>query len=395
MTIEPTNRQVKRSLSESDPSELPPYESITPASASDASSPEYFKRTDTDLMSAAEVLTRLTKSESPYDFSEHASTVASPVSTTSLHDLQQQQHPIVQLVSAVSKLPIVSNAVKYYELSKRNYATFNYAAEFVEKAAMPVFNKIEINLNSIHQARLEEARLKKKRRVEQGPKDKKEIKKRLKFCLHILKLANDNISSKVAELQNRIKEKEADKNRLKEEENDGVGEAEVANGAANEANGVANGSANGVVATNVSPSTVTAETELPKEAQTEIVATVKKIIHVISNFKPSSLDALEKSPEAAQKEAEDVELKSTIRKIIFDLPTHIQQSAVSTAEGGNDRIVVFAKESLDMIGKLVSVFNEQLEKAEKWVEGEEKKENTANGEEIHSPLNSPQASISQ
>lgn len=395
MTIQPTNKQVKRSLSESDP-DLPPYESITPASAANASPPEYFQqRSDTDLMSAAEVLTRLTKSESPYDFSEHASTVASPISTSSLHELQQQQHPIVQLVSAVSKLPLVSNAVRYYELSKRNYATFNYAAEFVEKAAMPVFNKIEINLNSIHQARLEEARLKKKRRVEQGPKDKKEIKKRLKFCLHILKLANDNISSKVAELQNRIKEKEADKNRLKEEDNGGVVEAEVANGPGSEAHVVANDSANVVVATNVSPRTVPAETELPKEAQTEIVATVKKIIHVISNFKPSSLDALEKSAEAAQKEAEDVELKSTIRKIIFDLPTHIQHSAVSTAEGGNDRIVVFAKESLDMIGKLVSVFNEQLEKAEKWVEGEEKKENTSNGEEIHSPLNSPQGSISQ
>lgn len=391
MTIDQTSKQVKRSLSDIDSSDLPPYESTrsttqstTPnSSATTSSLADRNGRTDSDLMSAAEVLTRLTKSESPYDFSERASTVASPLSSTSLNEMlqQQQQHPIVQLVNAVSRLPLVSNAVRYYELSKRNYASFNYAAEIVEKAAMPVFNKIEINLNSMHQARLEEARLKKKRRVER-PKDKKEVKKRLKFCLHILKLANDNISAKVTELQNRIKEKEADKNRLKEEETDGPRLAE----------GHTVVAANSVAATNDPPPEIM-ETELPKEAQTEIVATVKKIIHVISNFKPSSLDALEKSPETAQKEAEDVELKSTIRKIIFDLPTHIQQSAVSTAEGGNDRIVVFAKESLDMISKLTSVFNDQLEKAEKWVGGEEKRDNTQNGEKFHSPLNSPEASM--
>lgn len=372
MTIEPSNRQVKRRLSDSQPV-LPPLESPTPVLGSFEGSPTK-QRSDSDLMSAAEVLTQLTKTDStpPYDFSEHASTVASPVSTTSLLELHQQQHPIVQLVNAVSKLPIVTNAVKYYELGKRNYATFNYAAEIVEKAAMPVFNKIEINLNSIHQARLEEARRKKKRRLEK-PKDRNEIKKRLKFCLHILKLANDNISTKVTYLQQKIKDKESDKSRVKQEESDRMHESKAA--AVNE------------IAETAPAST---EAELPKEAetQTEIVATVKKIIHVISNFKPSSLDVLEKAPEETQKEDEDVELKSTIRQIIFDLPNHIQQSAVSTAEGGNDRVVVFAKESLEMIGKLTSVFNAQLEKAEKWVGGTERNTN----EQFHSPLNSPEAS---
>lgn len=372
MTIQSSNRLLKRRLSDAgqDPPTYAEVVSPLPHSLENLK-----KGGDNDLMSAAEVLTQLTRSEStpPHDFSEHASTVASPMLSTSLHDLELQQHPIVLLVSAVSKLPIVTNAVRYYESSKRNYATFNYAAEIVEKAAMPVFSKIEVNLNSIHQARLEEARLKKKRRVHK-PKDKNEIKKRLKFCLHILKLANDNISSKVVDLQQKIKDKEAESLEKKREHQVKMEKAE---------NELAEADAT------------------PKEAQetkTEIVATVKKIIHVISNFKPSSLDVLDKPEEAQEKEAEDVQLKLTIREIIFDLPNQIQQSAVACAEpqAGNDKIVLFAKESLDMITRLTTVFNEQLEKAEKWVGGDEARPESRPEkriEQIHSPLNSLDESL--
>lgn len=375
MTIESTNRHLKRRLSDPHSEDPPTYtEVVSPL----PHSPETFKKDgDNDLMSAAEVLTQLTRSEStpPHDFSEHASTIASPMLSTSLHDLEQQQHPIVLLVTAVTKLPIVTNAVRYYESSKRNYATFNYAAEMVEKAAMPVFSKIEVNLNSMHQARLEEARLKKKRRLADKPKDKNEIKKRIKFCLHILKLANDNISSKVVDLQQKIKDKEAESLEKKREHQVKLEQAEAE-----------------------SESSQPVADATPKEAQetkTEIVATVKKIIHVISNFKPSSLDVLDKTAEEAQeKEADDVQLKSTIREIIFDLPNQIQQSAVASAEPqqGNDKIVLFAKESLDMITRLTTVFNEQLEKAEKWVGGEEKGPEKA-VEQFHSPLNSSDESI--
>lgn len=364
---------MKRRLSDPSVDHPPSYEEVT-SPLSDAGRADTKRDGDTDLMSAAEVLTQLTRSEStpPHDFSEHASTIASPMSSTSLADLEHQQHPIVQLVSAVSKHPIVTNAVKYYESSKRNYATFNYAAEFVEKAAMPVFSKIEVNLNSIHQARLEEARLKKKRRVAEGPKDRNEIKKRLKFCLYILKLANDNISSKVVDLQHKISEKESEALEKKRQE---LAKEEK---------------------TDVEVAAEDPPIETPKDAQeakTEIVATVKKIIHVISNFRPSSLDALEKSSsEAEEKAAEDAELKSTIREIIFDLPNQLQQTG--TCPQNSDKIVVFAKESLDMISRLTSVFNAQLEKAEKWVDGDEHRSLLEkNVQQFHSPLSSSNDSV--
>lgn len=317
-----------------------------------------------DVVSAAEALAQLNHlaTPPPHDVSGAASTLALPMSATSLQDMDEV-HPIVQSVSAVLKHPIVTNAVRYYETSKRNYATFNYAAGIVENAAMPLFNRIEVNLNSFHQARLEErARLKKKRRLEEGrPKDRNEIKKRLKFCLHILKLANDNISAKVADLQDRINSKEGDGILINQGQITPVNEDSPAK----------------LEADDSSSSELTAvSSNVPEEAQetrVEIIATVKKIIHVISNFRPSTLSAAATAPEEAGTIADDAHLKGTIREIILNLPNQFQQSGAmgSQCVPTPDRVIVFARESLDMIRRLTSVFNEQLEKAETWVGGDE------------------------
>lgn len=313
---------------------------------------------DERLVTAAEVLTQLAHSPTPSN-SSPGSSIGSP--SIARAELDSQQHPIVQLVSAVSRLPIVTNAVKYYENSKRNYSSFNYAAEFVERAAMPVFNKIEVNLNSIHQARLEERR-RKKRRVDSLGRSNNEIKKRLKFCLHILKLANDNINNKVSGLQQAIQDHE-------EESRNKQLSTPVSDEKAEELS-----QTHHEVADLDSSLSTTALNQAPQDAQetkTEIVATVKKIIHVISNFRPSAL-ASEKSaelgPEAEEKMSEDVKLKSTIREIILNLPQQIQQNSSPQT---NDKIIVFAKESLNMIGKLTTVLNDQLQKAETWVDGGE------------------------
>ena len=61
---------------------------------------------------------------------------------------------------------------------------------------------------------------------------------------------------------------------------------------------------------------------------------------------------------------------------IRDRPNTLQQNSVASspnannAQQVNDRVFLFAKESLDMIAKLTTVFNEQLAKAESWVGGE-------------------------
>ena len=92
-----------------------------------------------ELVSAAETLTLLTRNATP---PSDADTVAmddaqSPVILPPIHP-QHQRHPIVSTVSMVARHPIVMNAVKYYETSKRNYPSFNYAAGIVESAAIPL-----------------------------------------------------------------------------------------------------------------------------------------------------------------------------------------------------------------------------------------------------------------
>lgn len=353
----------KRKLSDSLPADPPPYDqepSYKVAAVADSPTTPNMGHSENDesAVSAAEVLANLAHLPAP----EGESSVALPMSTTSLADLERQQHPIVLSVSAVSKHPIVTNAIKYYEDLKKNYASLNYAAGIVEKAAMPVFSKIEVNLNSMHQARLHEARREKKRRV--TPTEKTETKKRLKFCLHILKLANRQINDRVNCLQRVISD-----NRHQEQLSTPQLEEK--------------GDDTHTFTRSDPLSESRLDTELtavslarldfadPQETQTEIVTTVKKIIHVISNFRPSSLVA-DKGVGEGQ-DSEDIRLKSTIREIILNLPNQVQHNSSNSLQT-NDKIVTFAKESLNMIGRLTTVFNNQLEKAESWVDGEEEEE---------------------
>lgn len=353
------------------------------------------KHRDKDLVSAAEALTQLTQLQGvpsaavvPVSVSgtpklstppivSNGSNINSPLSALSIQNekqilppikpqLQQlPQHPLVVGVNKVSRHPLVTNAVKYYDYSKRTYAPFNYAAGIVEKAAMPVVNKIEVNLNNRYQAK--QARRKggnsnnKKRKLDapitstfshssgntNGSNVSMETKKRLQFCLHILRLANDKINNLVHNLQQKVTAKEK-----------------------RDAQAPIN-------------------SEEAQRTNTEIVTTVKNIIRLISNFKPSSLSTKDESRSASpQPETkingsgsvndsdigkdevdDDTQLKGTIRDIILSLPATVQQNT-STSQS-NDRVLVFAKESLDMILRLTTVFNIQLEKAEAWVSGEQ------------------------
>ncbi|OBA17016.1 hypothetical protein METBIDRAFT_80183 [Metschnikowia bicuspidata var. bicuspidata NRRL YB-4993] len=348
----PHPKQIKRKLSETSNAEPPRYADIVSPSWNSGSQQE---PRDEDLVSAAEALTRLTNSATPPpSFHETHCTLAlqtaSPSSSTPVTEAGTQIHPIVKRVNTISKLPLVTNAVKYYETSKKNYATFNYAAGIVEKAAMPVFSKIEVNLNNKHQAKLEErARIKKKRRINKKH-EKHEIKKRIKFCLHILKLANENISSKVVDLQEKMKETEALKT-VKSESPTPV--CQLTN----------ESQTPGLSPEELTPIS-TNSPEKALETNNEIVATVKKIVHVISNFRPSSLNVGDDTNGGPN---DDVKLKKTIREIILSLPKQVSQT-VPGAQKAPHQAISFARESLDMIGRLTTVFNEQLEKAEHWVD---------------------------
>ena len=406
------NKVVKRKLSDSSissqnsvssPSPPPPY--------NNKENVGNINSTDNDLFSAAEALTQLTRcSTPPLTINNHLSTTTTPVTSlsSSLEDrtndgkrkaeykVSQGEHPLVTKVSKVSKHPIVTNAVKYYENSKRNYGAFNYAAGIVEKAAIPVVNKIEVNLNNRHQAR--QLKLEgeaqgpsvtiKKRRLGGAADYNKvvtmETKKRLQFCLHLLRLANDRINYKVNFLQQKVIDKERS---IKEKRslNNASKSSDINNeGVADETQEGTNVTSENRADTNTATATNVSSHDAQSEAQqtkTEIVATVKKIIHVISTFKPSSLNTNTISPDGndvdPQSRSEDLEFKSTIRDIILRLPHTIQQAAITnntSAQHANDKIFVFARESLEMITKLTNVFNGQLEHAEQWLAGEMQKE---------------------
>ncbi|ABN66409.1 predicted protein, partial [Scheffersomyces stipitis CBS 6054] len=322
------------------PSPPPPYEKPIANGASNGN--------DTELVSAAEALTQLNQSASPTSGTQ---SIASPIDDAS----SETQHPFVTKVSQVTKHPIVTNAVKFYESSKRQYATFNYAAEIVEKAAFPVVKNLEEGLNNRHQARqkkLSPVTSKRRRLSNASGVDSKvtpETTKRIQFCLHILRLATDNITSKVNFLQQKMLERE----KVAQEEHEKQ-QQELEQQAQEES--------------------AVPTTEVVEQANTEIVSTVKKIIHLLSNFRPSSLSAESLSPTPSH--SEDSELKQSIRDIILTLPNTLQQNSVASspnannAQQVNDRVFLFAKESLDMIAKLTTVFNEQLAKAESWVGGE-------------------------
>ncbi|KAK6204347.1 uncharacterized protein RJT21DRAFT_6326 [Scheffersomyces amazonensis] len=362
-----------------------------PRFTSRANSP-HLRRNDEDLVSAAEALTQLNRSVTPPNSSTTESSsddgqLATPKEPT--HENTTTLHPLVTRVNQVSKHPLVTNAVKYYESTKRNYASFGYAADIVEKTAIPVVTKIEDNLNTRHQKHLKNLEAKKKKKDLKSSSSASpsssgstpsevnstkrrrtstsshhnslsvslETKNRIQFCLHILRLANDSINNKVTFLQQKVSAREeyvkSERERIELEHQQQQQQQQQQQ-----------------------PSPELENTDDALQTKTEIVTTVKKIIRLISNFRPSSLSTDTITP-VSSNTSEDNELKSTIRDIILNLPNSFQQSNIAnstSAKQANDRIIVFAKESLEMIAKLTNVLNEQLVKAEDWVAGAEEEQ---------------------
>ncbi|RCK54858.1 hypothetical protein Cantr_03831 [Candida viswanathii] len=366
-----------------------------------------------DLVTAAHTLTLLTKTATtsatatpPSDadtiITDNNSATPSP---QQIYDQQlvnadgeqlvglQQRHPFVLTVSMVAKHPIVINVVKYYEDSKRNYPSFNYAAGIMESAALPVVNNIEAKLNTRYQTRQasvvssasnsnditptnslygdykiqsnNSGGVQKKRRFSNTSQTTTystiDTRKRLQFCINILKLANTNISSKVAFLHEKINETEI---AVKEEREKLI--AQKSNESAQHGG---------------------KEDPTTQKTKTEIVGTVKKIIHLISNFRPSSLGDTNNSnglsPVSSNGSSQmtttsaaanqDLELKNAIRDIILSLPQSLQQQQESGSPQ-DDVIFKFAKESLVMIGRLTQIFTEKLDQVETWVNGDEEQQ---------------------
>lgn len=350
---------------------------------------------DVDMVSAAEALTQLTRQST-------ASPPASPFPSVTgdnmiVLTLPSQQHPLVKTVNQVTRHPIVTNAVKYYEELKRNFASFNYAAGFIEKAAIPMVSKIEDELNERHRIKMES---KKKRSLLEATLDEKEslnskydgfsddergltpqlsvtsstlqnvaydTKKRLQFCVHILRLATEHISSKVNLLQQKVIEKEKEIKEQREVQDSTVQQQETKKEIITTVRKVFR------LISNFRPSLLTTAPTVPSTSVPSPTSTPGPVHSTLSPISPSDDPRLESTPATPQALSDPQyamgELKESIRNIVLSLPRAIQHA--NSTQQANDRILVVAKESLEMIARLSKVFNEQLARAEDWVTGEE------------------------
>ncbi|CAI4499012.1 AAC_collapsed_G0023380.mRNA.1.CDS.1 [Saccharomyces cerevisiae] len=186
-----------------------------------------------------------------------------------------------------------------------------------------------------------------------------ESKKRLVTCLHLLKLANKQLSDKISCLQDLV-EKEQVHPLHKQDGNarttTGAGEDETSSDEDDDDEEFFDASEQ----VNASEQSIV--------VKMEVVGTVKKVYSLISKFTANSL------PEPA---------RSQVRESLLNLPTNCnsnqqQQQQKRNKDGddsaspsssvtANGKVLILAKESLEMVRNVMGVVDSTLGKAEEWV----------------------------
>ncbi|AMD22941.1 HHR172Wp [Eremothecium sinecaudum] len=163
-----------------------------------------------------------------------------------------------------------------------------------------------------------------------------ESKKQLITCLHLLKLANKKLSDTVASLQDLVQKEITTAEALpardvEDDENEQFYDASE-----------------------------TLVDDRSKEIKMEVVGTVKKVYSLISQCAGNSL------PEPA---------RTQVRETLLKLPVNWNSSVNSTSKlrttdsrlSTNNKILILAEESLEMVGNVIQVFDGTIGKAEEWV----------------------------
>ncbi|SCU94959.1 LADA_0G12530g1_1 [Lachancea dasiensis] len=340
--------------------------------------------------------------------------------------LLRQQNTIEQnsLLNKVRSNSLIHNAVKVYEQSKNQYPSFRKGAEMVERKALIPMVK-----------RLEERRVKKRRLVEskqaleEGGNDHGEVqdtetelendnddefdidyqngssgsrrtskkqkisdaiaksksnlkgyqlnmsiesKKRLVTCLHLLKLANYQLSNRVSFLQDLIhKEQRLRRGRIRENPNKtqrSVGRSPNGNEkpSGSEDDDIESDGDQGRVEENDDDEEefYDASDNLDEQSNVvkmEIVGTVKKIYFLISKFTGNSL------PEPARSQVRETLLKLPSNWITSMNSEKLAIYTNSKSLSPNGKILILAQESLGMVHNVMDVVDNTLGKAEEWV----------------------------
>ncbi|KAM3163557.1 OPI1-like protein [Lachancea thermotolerans] len=303
------------------------------------------------------------------------------------------------LLDKVRSNTLINNAVRVYEQSKNQYPKFRKGAEIVErKALIPMVKRLEETSNKwknrskrsheeeedeeegsqsdedyseqdeydeesdnfmdratavndgvlLVDERLCRKRTSKRQKISNAIAKSKvnlkgyqldmsiESKKRLVTCLHLLKLANYQLSNRVGFLQNLVfKEQQLRRGRLRGHDIDSDEEEEFydASDSIDEQSNV---------------------------VKMEIVRTVKKVYTLISKFTGNSL------PEPARTQVRESLLKLPMNWTSTMNSENLARYTNSKGVSPNGKVLILAKESLGMVHNVMNVVDSTLGKAEEW-----------------------------
>ncbi|SCW04507.1 LAFE_0H15060g1_1 [Lachancea fermentati] len=163
-----------------------------------------------------------------------------------------------------------------------------------------------------------------------------ESKKRLITCLHLLKLANNQLSNRVSFLQDLVqKEQQLRKRRIKVNEKDSDHDEFYD------------------ASDNID--------EQSTVIKMEVVGTVKKVYALISKFTGNSL------PEPARTQVRESLLKLPMNWTTMINSEDLAKRTNSKIISPNGKVLLLARESLDMVHNVMGVVDNTLGKAEEWV----------------------------
>ncbi|KAH3685618.1 hypothetical protein WICPIJ_003418 [Wickerhamomyces pijperi] len=342
----------------------PPYmRSTTTAAVSDPTTP---KDDESIVISALREL-QSSRSGSPHMANRRRSPSPSLsdaeqyFDTTSVLDSELSRRE--RLLKKVRSHPLVDNAVRAYKSNRQ------YGVEMMEKATLPVVNMIEQtatqwkrkrSFSADNEQEKQPQSQQQQQRYEQEHKKQKlpsisealaisnrnlndfnyhlsaDASKKISTCLQLLTLANNQISSKVAHLQQIITNEQISLQRKQQQQQQQQQYRESS--PLIDENG---------------DTFHDAHSTLPEITQikTELITTMKKLVHFLSLNAGSSL------PEPA---------RSNVRETLLRLPLKIKRSS-EIYSNTNGKVLGLANESLDAVSGIIKVFNETLSKAEGWV----------------------------
>ncbi|SCU97437.1 LAMI_0F10088g1_1 [Lachancea mirantina] len=287
---------------------------------------------------------------------------------------QKQQDTLLDKVRSNS---IINNAVRVYEQSKSQYPSFRKGAEIMErKALFPMVRRIEKTSNkwksrekhgrddeicsgseketededdgsTILDDRTYGVRVSKRQKISRAIAKSKdsfkeyklnmsiESKKRLITCLHLLKLANTQLSNRVNSLQDLVvKEQRLLRHKSANPEDEESDDEEYYDASDN-------------------------LNEQSKVIKTEVVGTVKKVYSLVSKFAGNSL------PEPAR-----TQVRESLLKLPLNWTDYMNEENLAKFDPdltANGKVLILAKESLEMVHSVMSVVDNTLGKAEEWV----------------------------